>query len=426
MDRTIEPTRTLRGTLTVPGDKSISHRALMLSAIAEGESRITGLSQGADVRSTAGCMRALGVSLQVEETEARVFGCGLRGLQAPSEPLDAGNSGTAMRLLLGLLAGQRFKSTLTGDDSLQRRPMSRVIRPLEAMGAEIETTGDGRAPLTIQGRGLTGIDYTLPVASAQVQSALLLAGLYADGTTHVSEPGPIRDHTERMLAYLGVSLTREGGTVALRGGQSLRASELDVPGDPSSAAFWLAAGALVPGAEVAVGNVCTNPTRTGLFDALARMGATLSFERERVACREPRADLRATGSRLRGIEVAGQLVPRLIDELPLLAVLATQAEGETVVRGAEELRVKETDRVAAVSANLRAMGAELEERPDGWVIPGAQKLEGATVESFGDHRVAMAFAVAALVAQGPTTIRGAEWADISYPGFFEQLERLRG
>jgi len=425
MDRTIEPAQSLRGTLSVPGDKSISHRALMLASIAEGETNITGLSEGADVRSTAGCLRALGVSLEVEGTEARVFGCGLRGLRAPAEPLDAGNSGTAMRLLLGLLAGQRFESALTGDASLQKRPMNRVIRPLEAMGAEIEATGKGVAPLKILGRGLKGIDYALPVASAQVQSALLLAGLYADGTTRVSEPGPIRDHTERMLAYLGVSVSRDEGTVALRGGQSLRASELDVPGDPSSAAFWLAAGALAPGAEIAIENVCTNPTRTGFFDVLARMGAALERERERVACGEPRADLRVAGSRLRAVTVDGALVPRLIDELPLVAVLATQAEGKTVVREAEELRVKETDRVEAVSANLRAMGAELEENHDGWVIPGPQALRGATVESFGDHRVAMAFAVAALVANGPTTIRGAEWADISYPGFFEELERLR-
>ena len=425
MNIPIRPAHCLKGTLTVPGDKSLSHRALMFSALAQGNATVRGLGPGADVKSTAACLKALGVALEWNGTTCHIYGAGLHGLRVPKAPLDAGNSGTAMRLLLGILAGQSFDTTLMGDESLSRRPMGRVIQPLMQMGARIQAHEGTYAPLKIQGTALKGFSYEMLVASAQVQSALLLAGLYAQGPTTVIEPGPIRDHTERMLSYLGADVKREGPAVTVRPGNALKAKDVEVPGDPSSAAFWLGAAALVAGSTITVKNVCVNSTRTGFVDALQAMGADVRRENERMMCNEPHADLTVSASPLKAVEISGELIPRLIDELPLLAILATQARGTTTVRDAQELRVKETDRIQAVATNLRRMGARVEEREDGWIIPGPQVLQGATLDSFGDHRIAMAFSIAALVAQGATTIQGAQWADISYPGFFRELERLR-
>lgn len=426
MNITIQPAKRLCGTLTVPGDKSISHRSLLFCAIAEGEATVRGLSIGADVQSMASCLKMLGVTLEFQNTTCRIQGRGLRGLSAPAALLDAGNSGTAMRLLAGVLAGQRFASVLTGDAYLIKRPMARVVQPLSQMGAEISARDGSLAPLHINGSGLQGMRYELPVASAQVQSAILLAGLYAEGDTTVIEPAPIRDHTERMLAYLGVEIHREAHSVTLKPHQTLCAKDIEVPGDSSAAAFWLAAGALVPNSKITIQNTGVNPTRTGFADMLQGMGVAVASANERLAGNEPVADMTVHGSTLRATEIGGSLIPRMIDELPLAAVLATQAQGTTIIKDALEMRVKETDRIAAVTTNLRKMGVELEEREDGWLIPGPQPLQGATLDCFGDHRIAMAFSIAALVADGPTTIQNAEWVDISYPGFFDTLETLRG
>ena len=431
MEVRIRPARSIRGEVRVPGDKSISHRALILGALARGESLLRNLSPGADVRSTARCLRALGVSMEFypegngsEGPTARVRGVGLSGLSPPSVPLDAGNSGTTMRLLAGVLAGQPFESVLTGDESLRRRPMGRIIEPLSQMGASMESA-EGRAPLRIRGGHLRGIRYELPVPSAQVKSCLLLAGLFADGKTTVVESVPTRDHTERMLLQQGAPLERSGQEITLDPCPKLEPLEMRVPGDLSSAAFWIAAAALLPGSELVVKDVGLNPTRTGFLTALQRMGAPISSENLREEAGEPVGDLLVQGAEeLQAVEIGGEELPTLIDEIPLLAVVATQAEGTTVIRDAEELRVKETDRLRAVAHNLRRMGAEVEELPDGLVIPGPQPLEGARLPGYGDHRIVMAFAIAGLIAQGETTIEGAEWADISYPGFFEILSQI--
>ncbi|MBC7186061.1 MAG: 3-phosphoshikimate 1-carboxyvinyltransferase [Calditrichaeota bacterium] len=423
MDREIRPGGALRGTVRVQGDKSISHRALICGAIAEGRTRIRNLCPGKDVQSTMSCLQALGVPIRVRGSEAIVDGVGLRGLRPPSAVLDAGNSGTTMRLLAGVLAGQRFAASITGDESLRRRPMARVIEPLSMMGARIESTPGGFAPLHIRGNRLKAISYAMPVASAQVKSAVLLAGLFAEGKTEVMEPAPTRDHTERMLPHFGVPISVDGRAVAVWGPARLQAASVEVPGDISSAAFFLAAAAVVEGSSLRVEGVGINPTRSGVLEVLRDMGARLALE-EKAESWEPVADVLVEAGPLQAVEIEGALVPRLIDELPVLAVVATQAEGVTHIRGARELRVKESDRIRAVAANLRAMGAEVEELEDGLVIPGPQKLKGAVVDSFGDHRIAMSFAVAGLLADGPTVIRQAECVDISFPGFFALLEEL--
>ncbi len=435
MEAVVRPAKRLKGALTVPGDKSISHRALMLGALAQGTSVVRGLAPGRDVRSTARCLRALGVPVALANDNsghdvAVIEGRGLHGLRAPPGPLDAGNSGTTLRLLAGILAGQPFASVLTGDASLKKRPMARVAEPLRRMGALIDyLEGEGHAPLRVRGPRegrLRAIEHEPPVPSAQVKSCVLLAGLYAEGVTVVRESSPTRDHTERLLARLGAPLDGRGREVRLRGPvERLEPFELRVPGDPSSAAFFVAAAALLPGSELLLRHVGVNPTRTGFLDALRRMGAPIELLDEREVGGEPVADVLVRGApALRGLELDGAEVPRLIDELPLLAVVATRAEGVTVIRGAKELRVKETDRIRAVALNLRRLGARVEERPDGFVIEGPQALRGGRVEGFGDHRVVMAFAVAGLVARGETVIEGAEWADVSYPQFFEALERV--
>lgn len=426
MNVSLTAVQTIRGRLFVPGDKSISHRALMLGAIAKGKTVVRGLASGEDVRSTRRCLQQLGVSIQENKTELRVQGNGIAGLTKSATPLDAGNSGTTMRLLSGILAGQRFETTITGDASLQRRPMRRIIAPLTQMGATISSRENGCAPLTIQGSKLRGIHYQLPVASAQVKSCVLLAGLYAEGETVVEEKIPTRDHSERLLSLMGAGISvssNQYSVISVRAGE-LHGGEVEVPGDFSSAAFFIAAALLLPDSELMIENVGVNPTRTALLEVLREMGATVEIANLKNESHEPIADLIVRHQTLHGTKVFGNRVALLIDEIPILAVLATQAEGETHIRDASELRVKESDRLAALAYNLRAMGAVVEELADGLVITGPTKLRGAEIDSFGDHRIAMAFAIAGLLADSPTTIREAECADISFPGFFETVSRL--
>ena len=392
----------------------------MLAAIAKGESRITGLATGADVQSTKACLQQLGVEITSLHHELIVHGRGLEGLRAPKQPLDAGNSGTTMRLLSGILATRPFASTLIGDASLSRRPMRRIIAPLELMGAKIAASSNETAPLTIHGGKLTSIEYKLPVSSAQVKSCVLFAGLDAEGETIVIEPQATRDHSERMLFAMGAEIRGENHRLGIRRSR-LHGMDISIPGDFSSAAFLLAAALLLSNSETLLTNININPSRTALLEVLEQMGATIVRENLRGENFEPMADLRVRSQRLQGVRVSEELVPQLIDEIPILAVLATQAEGETIVTGAKELRVKESDRLAALALNLRAMGAQCEELPDGLIIRGPVRLRGAELDSFHDHRIAMAFAIAGLCADAPTTIQHAECADISFPGFFELL-----
>ena len=427
MNLLIHPIQELYGSLTAPGDKSISHRAVIFASLAEGQSQVRNFLPGGDCHATLGVMRALGVPIDdLDATTLRIDGVGLAGLQEPVEPLDCVNSGTTMRLMAGLLAGQAFFSILHGHDQLIKRPMGRVVEPLRRMGASIHGRQGGRlAPLAIQGLLLQGVDYTLPVASAQVKSAVLLAGLYARGLTIVREPSPARDHTERMLTAMGAPIRVLGPVITSeRPRRPLRPLDLTVPGDLSSAAFLVAAGLLAPQSRVVIAGVGINPTRTGLFDVLAAMGADILFENEREEAGEPVADLIVQHGELRGVDVGGALIPRAIDELPVLAVIATQAHGRTVVRDAAELRVKETDRIATVAAELRKMGAQIEERPDGFVVEGPTPLRSAPVWSHGDHRLAMALSIAALVASGPVLVEDVECISDSYPGFEATLTRL--
>ncbi|HOA23179.1 MAG TPA: 3-phosphoshikimate 1-carboxyvinyltransferase [Aggregatilineales bacterium] len=411
----------LRGEVRVPGDKSISHRALILGALADGENRVRGWLAAGDTLATLDAMRTLGIDVQRENGNLRFHGGTLR---APGQPVNCGNAGTAIRLLAGLLAGQSFASVLDGSEQLRARPMRRVTAPLAAMGADIEDT-DGRAPLTIYPARLAGCAHRLNVASAQVKSAILLAGLQAEGWTTVIEPGPSRDHTERMLCAMGADVRIDGLRVTVAGGGApLQPLDLTIPGDLSSAAFVIVAAALVPGSDVRMRGVGLNPTRTGLLDVLRRMGADISVEDRREEGGELVGTVRVRGGDLAATEIAGQDVVRAIDELPILAVAATQAEGETVIRDAAELRVKEVDRISLLAGELRRFGAAVEERPDGMIIGGRARLRGAAVHSHGDHRLAMAMAVAGLVAEGETVVQGADCADDSFPGFAATLARL--
>ncbi|QIL20552.1 3-phosphoshikimate 1-carboxyvinyltransferase [Thermomonas sp. HDW16] len=407
----------LHGELLVPGDKSVSHRAIMFGALAEGVTRIDGFLEGEDTRATAAIFRQLGVRIEAPSDGVRiVHGVGLHGLQPTDEALDCGNAGTAMRLLAGLLAGQRFDSTLVGDESLSKRPMRRVIDPLAAMGAMIESN-DGSAPLRIRGgQALHGVDATLPVASAQLKSALLLAGLYAEGETRVHEPHPTRDYTERMLTAFGVPCEFAPGFAAVRGGETLHATDVSVPADFSSAAFFIVAASLVPGSELLLRRVGMNPRRTGLLQVLRLMGADIVEENAGEQGGEPVADLRVRHAPLHGIEVPVEHVPDMIDEFPVLFVAAACATGATVVRGAAELRVKESDRIATMATGLRALGIKVDETPDGATIHGGS-LHGGSVESHGDHRIAMAFAVAAQLADGEVRIGEIANVATSFPGF---------
>ena len=413
------PAQSFRGRFTLPGDKSICHRLALFGAMAEGETRIGRFSSAADCASTLSCLAALGVEIDREGATVRVRGRGPEGLLAPAGPLDAGNSGSTLRMLAGVVAGRPFPSVLTGDGSLRRRPVERVAAPLRAMGARAETT-DGRPPLVIQGGPLVGVDWSLSVASAQVKTAVLLAGLQASGSTTVREPVPSRDHTERLLPVFGASLERGPGLATVRGGQRLRAAALDAPGDASSAAFLVVAALLLPDSHVRIDGVLLSPTRTAFLDVLRAMGARVEAHVESEDP-EPTGWIEAWTSRLHGTDVSPDTVPSLLDEVPALAVAATAAEGSFVIRGASELRVKESDRIAALAAGLGAMGARLEERPDGFTIRGGPRLRGAAVAAEGDHRIAMALSVAALTADGPTEIEEAECASVSFPEFYELL-----
>jgi len=417
---TIQPAKQLRGELRLPGDKSIAHRALLFGALAEGLHRIEGLPPSEDVASTARCLRQLGV--QIDELPDGSVQIPERNW-TDGQALDAGNSGTTARLMAGLLAGQGLTATIDGDESLRRRPMGRIATPLEQMGAKI-TTDDGKLPMKIEGGPIRGIHYELPVASAQVKSAILLAALSAEGETVVVEKAPTRDHTETMFAAMGVNLVREGLAIRLAGGQRLQGTQVIIPGDVSSAAFFVVATLLVPGSEVTLRRVGLNPTRSGLLEVVERMGGRIERQEEATLAGEPMADLVIRNGPLRGVEIGGTLIPAMIDELPVTAALATQAEGRTVVSGAEELRYKESDRIAATVEGLTRMGAKIEARQDGFVIDGPCPLKGATVASHGDHRIAMAMAVAGLIADGPTTIEGSEAVNISFPSFFGDLAAL--
>jgi 3-phosphoshikimate 1-carboxyvinyltransferase len=424
---TVSPANTpLRGELRVPGDKSISHRALLLGAIALGETAADGFAGSADCMSTMRCLQALGVSITQDGDRIAVQGVGLHGLHEADSVLDAGNSGTTIRLLSGILAGQPFLSVLTGDASLRQRPMERISAPLRQMGAVVLSRAGGRLPLAIMGGALQAIDYAQPVASAQVKSCLLLAGLYTAGRTTISQPAISRDHTERILSAMGVAVGSRGMEVWVDGGQQPRGIEMGIPGDISSAAYMLIAGAIVSGSEITILNVGVNPTRTGILDVLHAMGAEMELINRHIAGGERVADLKVRHSALRGTTISGPMIPRLIDELPILAVAATQALGTTIVQGAAELRVKESDRIATIVSELRAMGASIDERPDGFVLEGPTRLRGASVSSFGDHRLAMSLAVAGLVARGETIIDGADCVDVSWPDFFQSMQHLRG
>ncbi len=418
----------LQGRIRVPGDKSISHRALMLGAIAQGETQIQGLLLGEDPRSTASCFSALGAEISALNPElVQVKGIGLGQLQEPIDVLDAGNSGTTIRLMLGILASHpgRFFA-VTGDGSLRSRPMSRVVKPLQQMGAQIwGRQGSSLAPLAIQGQNLQPIHYHSPIASAQVKSCILLAGLMTEGKTTVTEPALSRDHSERMLQAFGaeLSIDPETNSVTITGPAQLHGQRVIVPGDISSAAFWLVAGAIVPGSELLIENVGVNPTRTGILEALAMMGADIQLENERTVAGEPVADLQVRSCSLHSCTIAGNLIPRLIDEIPILAVASVFAQGTTVIRDAAELRVKESDRIAVMAAELNRMGARVTELPDGLEITGGTPLTGADVDSHTDHRIAMSLAIAALNASGTTTIHRAEAAAISYPGFIPTLQQ---
>jgi 3-phosphoshikimate 1-carboxyvinyltransferase len=422
--RIVHPAKRLRGTLAVPGDKSISHRAAIFNALADGEALIENFLPGDDCLSTLRVLRALGIDCHLTRTTLRVGGSGQGGLREPSGVLDCGNSGTTMRLMSGLLAGQLFFSVLDGDESLRTRPMARVVEPLRAMGARIDGRDDGRlAPLAIRGGALKGIRYRTTVASAQVKSAVLLAGLFALGETVVEEPAATRDHTERMLAAMGARIAGEGPAVRIEPGP-LRPLSMRIANDFSAAAFWIVAACVHPDAELRLTGVGVNPTRTGLLDALRIMGADISVEEERVVGGEPVADIVARSSRLERIEASGELVLRAVDEIPALAVAAAFARGGTVIRDAQELRVKESDRIATVASQLAALGVRVEERPDGMVIEGGGGLAAGEVRSFRDHRLAMALAAGALAGPGDVCIDGAEAASVSYPSFWDDLERV--
>ena len=429
MKQTVRPAPRLEGEIRLPGDKSISQRAILLNSIANGTAHVSNLCEGDDRTSILGCMRGLGVEIveQAGYGDGECFevrGRGAGGLVEPSNVLDAGNSGTAARLVTGLLAAQPFFSVLTGDESLLSRPMDRVIRPLRRMGADIRGRGgDSLAPLAVRGGGLTGIDFDQPVASAQVKSSLLIAGLHAGGETTVRQPAMSRDHTERMLSAMGANIEVDGLSVMV-GRSELESVDISVPGDISGAAFWLVAGAIHPNAEIRLSGVGINATRSGVLEVLNRMGASISVENVREENDEPVADIVTRSSDLEGVEIGGDLVPLVVDELPVLAVAASRASGTTVIADAAELRVKESDRISATVDGLARLGAAIEEREDGMIIQGGAKLTGSPVHSYGDHRIAMSMAVAGLCAGGETTVDGAEAAAVSYPGFWDTLARV--
>lgn len=421
----LEPARGLSGSITVPGDKSISHRALILGSLCSGVMRIRNLSPGEDVRSTWRCLGQLGVGIEPLEEEVRLEGKAQGPLDEPEAVLDVGNSGTTIRLLAGLLSAQPMFSALTGDDSLRRRPMDRIVNPLRQMGAEIWGRENGRfAPLAIKGGRLSPIHYDSPVASAQVKTALLLAGLCLEGETSFTEPYLSRDHTERMLRYMGADVTCDQRTVRLRGGHRIEAMDIEVPGDPSSAAFLVVGALITSRSELEIREVCVNPTRIGYLKILGRMGASVELSNRREVCGEPVADLKVRSSRLRGTTLLPEEVPCCIDEIPILCVAAAFAQGKTKITGAKELRVKESDRIAAMASNLSAMGVDTVERPDGLEIEGRGGVEAFQGRSWQDHRIALSLIVAALAAEGPSRVLGGDCVNISFPGFIERIAPL--
>lgn len=423
MKVTLARAKNFRGRPKIPGDKSISHRGLILGALASGTSEVIDILEGEDVQSTARCLRDLGVGITQKGNRTLIEGVGERGFKTPDHTLDCGNSGTTMRVMMGVLAGRNITATMTGDGSLVKRPMKRVSEPLKLMGASFKLTNENYAPLTVNGGKIHAIDYQLKIASAQIKTAILMAALTAEGTTELTGEIGSRDHTERLLPHFGVEIDVSPTRIRLKGGQKLKPNIVKVPGDPSTAAFWIGAASLIPNGTLELENISLNETRIGFVRALQSMGAQIEIEITQQSP-EPVGKIKVKAASLRGISITHQEVPSLIDEIPLLAVLATQATGVTVVHGAEELRVKESDRLEAVAKNIRAMGGVIEVFEDGFRIEGPQVLRGATIDTVHDHRIAMAFSIAALVSSGETHIEGAECVAISYPNFFEDLKEL--
>ncbi len=421
----ISTSKGLSGTIAVAPDKSISHRSVMLGSIAKGKTTVHNFLMGEDCLSTIDCFRKLGITIEINEDTVVVEGKGLKGLSAPKELLYTGNSGTTTRLLCGLLAAQDFTSILNGDASIQKRPMNRVIEPLSKMGADINGINGGYTPITIQGKNLTGIHYEMPVASAQLKSSLILAGLYADGRTTILEPKPSRNHTELMINGFGGNILSEGNLVTVNPALELYGHEITVPGDISSAGFFLVAGLIVPNSEICIQNVGLNPTRTGILDVLIDMGASIEIIPYEDGGIEPAGDIIVKTSKLHGVEIGGSLIPRLIDELPILAVAAAFAEGKTVIKDAEELKVKESNRIAAMEAELKKAGVFVLATDDGMIIDGGNQVKGGLFESYHDHRIAMSMAVLSLAAKGSSTIVNPQCISISYPDFFETLSELQ-
>lgn len=415
----------IHGELTIPGDKSISHRAIMLGSIADGTTEITNFLQGADCLSTIACFRQMGVTIENSKDKVIIKGNGLHGLHTPKNMLDVGNSGTTTRLMSGILAAQNFSCSLNGDASIQKRPMGRIITPLSQMGADIVSIkGNGCAPLQINGRQLHGIDYHTPVASAQVKSSILLAGLYADATTSVTEPSLSRNHSELMLSSFGANVTSKDNTATIQPATKLYGQQIVVPGDISSATYFIVAGLILPNSEILIKNVGINPTRDGILRVCKAMGASISYENKREVSKEPVADLLVRSSSLHGTEIGGDLIPTLIDEIPAIAVLACFAQGTTIIKDAQELKVKESNRIDEMVNNLSKMGADITATNDGMIIHGGKPLHGSTIESKLDHRLAMSFAIAGLMADGETNIHGAEVVETSFPTFYKDLARL--
>ena len=421
----ITKAKSLKGEIKIPGDKSISHRGVMFGAISDGITELTGFLDGADCRSTIGCFKAMGIDITQDNDHVVIHGKGLRGLSAPSSMLDVGNSGTTTRLISGILAGQSFVSSLNGDESIQKRPMGRVITPLTQMGANIRSIKDnGCAPLEIGGAPLRAIHYDSPVASAQVKSCVLLAGLYADGITSVTEPVISRNHTELMLSGFGADIKTEGLTASIVGGPKLIGQQIQVPGDISSAAYFIAAGLICENADILIKNVNTNPTRAGIIKVAQDMCGNIELLNERIVSGEPVADIHVTTSNLKGCQVSGDIIPALIDELPIIAVMAACASGTTTIKDAAELKVKESDRIATVTENLSNMGCDITATEDGMIINGGKPLKGALIKTYLDHRIAMSFAIAGLVADGETTFDNEDCCCISYPDFFKTLSSI--
>ena len=420
--KTIYP---LRGEIKIPGDKSISHRAIMFASLAQGTTEVTHFLQGADCLSTISCFQKLGIEIENTADRILIHGKGLRGLSAPTEILDCGNSGTTTRLISGILSGQKFTSTLTGDESIQKRPMKRIMEPLSQMGADITSVhGNNCAPLTINGRPLNGIHYHSPIASAQVKSAILLAGLYAEGETKVTEPYISRNHSEIMLSHFGANIKTEDTTAILLPEPLLEGQKINVPGDISSAAYFIAAGLLVPGSEILLKNVGINPTRDGILKVAKDMGGNIELLNINTANGEPTADILVKFSALKGITIGGEIIPTLIDEIPIIAIMAAFARGTTIIKDAAELKVKESNRIQVMVDNLKAMGADIESTEDGMIIHGGKDLHGAIIDSHKDHRIAMSFTIASLLADGHTIILDRECVDISFPTFYQELNKL--